>query len=124
MLMILSAQRVDIRGNLIYTEIIMEDLIINEKHEIYLASIAAEAVSSVPGVSSPAESKKHRNVQAYLFENTRVMVDANINIDFGYSVKDVAYSIQTIVKKNIESRTKFTVENVNVNIIGVVMPIN
>ena len=96
----------------------------SEKYEKILASIAGDSIASVGGVSPPVESKRHRNVQAYIFNDNHATVDININIDYGYSVKDVAYNIQTTVKKNIESRTNYIVDNINVNIIGVIMPIS
>ena len=95
-----------------------------DKYENILASLAADSISAIAGVSSPVENRKRRNVQVYVFDGNNATVDVNINVDYGYSVKDVAYHIQTSVKRGIESRTDFVVSNVNVNIIGVIMPIS
>ncbi|MDR3262728.1 MAG: Asp23/Gls24 family envelope stress response protein [Clostridiales bacterium] len=90
-------------------------------NEDIIASLAGAAISDIAGIAPQAGSHEG-HFQIYM-SGDKVFVDVNINAAFGYSVPELAYNIQTKIKKDIERRTKYTVEKVNVNIISVIMPI-
>ena len=52
-------------------------------------------------------------------ENGKAKIDVNIIVEYGTRIPDVAYEIQTRVKKSVENMTGFKVEEVNVHVQGV-----
>ena len=93
------------------------------KGEEIIGSIVSDAVFNMTGVAPLVKSKKMRQLQIYILEDNRVTIDLNLNARYGVSVPDIAYDIQTKVKKEVENKTHFKVDKVNINIISVVMPI-
>ncbi|MDR2090851.1 MAG: Asp23/Gls24 family envelope stress response protein [Clostridiales bacterium] len=92
----------------------------NQAEDI-LASFASVAIGGVNGIA-PLQDKEGGHFQVYI-SNDKVFIDVNVNAGFEYNVPDIAYEIQTRIKKEIERRTKYTVEKVNVNVVGVIMPL-
>ena len=52
-------------------------------------------------------------------ENGKAKIDVNIIVEYGSRIPDVAFEIQTRVKKSVENMTGFKVEEVNVHVQGV-----
>ena len=90
-----------------------------------VATYAAIAVSEVPGVYAMAGGfslggKKNltKGIKVEAGEkNTKI--DVNIIVDYGVRIPEVAFEIQTRVKKSVEAMTGLKVLEVNVHIQGV-----
>ena len=96
-----------------------------------VAVIAGVAVSEVPGVAGMAggfaggisevfSGKKNlaKGIKVEISEkNTKI--DVNIIVEYGTRIPDVAFEIQTRVKKAVESMTGLNVEEINVHVQGV-----
>lgn len=96
-----------------------------------VAVIAGVAVSEVQGVSGMAggfaggitevlSGKKNlaKGIKVDI-EEEKVKIDVNIIVEYGSRIPDVAFEIQTRVKKAVENMTGFKVEEVNVHVQGV-----
>ena len=96
-----------------------------------ISVIAGVAVSEVPGVASMAggfaggitevlSGKKNlaKGIKVEK-ENGKAKIDVNIIVEYGSRIPDVAFEIQTRVKKSVENMTGFKVEEVNVHVQGV-----
>ena len=96
-----------------------------------VAVIAGVAVSEVPGVAqmsggfaggiSEVLSGKKNLSKGIKVESgeKETKIDVNIIVEYGSRIPDVAYEIQTRVKKAVESMTGLKVEEVNVHVQGV-----
>lgn len=96
-----------------------------------VAVIAGVAVSEVPGVASMSggfaggitevlSGKKSLSKGIKVDANEKeVKIDVNIIVEYGTRIPDVAFEIQTRVKKAVESMTGLKVEEVNVHVQGV-----
>ena len=93
-----------------------------------VAVIAGVAVSEVPGVAGMAggfaggisevfSGKKNlaKGIKVEIDEKD-VKIDVNIIVEYGSRIPDVAFEIQTRVKKAVESMTGLNVEEVNVHL--------
>ncbi len=93
--------------------------------------IAGVAVSEVPGVFSMAGSlaggisevlsgKKNfsKGIKVEITEK-EAKIDINIIVEYGIRIPDVAFQIQTKVKKAVEKMTGLNVSTINVNVQGV-----
>ena len=96
-----------------------------------VAIIAGKAVSEVSGVAGMAggfaggitevlSGKKNltKGIKVDLTEKD-VKIDVNIIVEYGTRIPDVAYEIQTKVKKAVETMTGLKVVEVNVHVQGV-----
>ena len=96
-----------------------------------VAVIAGVAVSEVPGVANMAggfaggitevlSGKKNlaKGIKVDVGEK-ETKIDVNIIVEYGTRIPDVAYEIQTKVKKAVETMTGLKVMEVNVHIQGV-----
>ena len=96
-----------------------------------VAVIAGVAVSEVPGVANMAggfaggitevlSGKKNmaKGIKVDVGEK-ETKIDVNIIVEYGTRIPDVAYEIQTKVKKAVETMTGLKVVEVNVHIQGV-----
>lgn len=96
-----------------------------------VAVIAGVAVSEVPGVASMSggfaggisevlSGKKNlsKGIKVEADEKD-VKIDVNIIVEYGSRIPDVAYEIQTRVKKSVENMTGLKVAEVNVHVQGV-----
>ena len=96
-----------------------------------IAVIAGVAVSEVQGVASMSGSfaggitevlsGKKNMAKGIKVEKTdnKAKIDVNIIVEYGSRIPDVAFEIQTRVKKSVENMTGFKVEEVNVHVQGV-----
>ena len=88
------------------------------------------AISEIPGVygmsgalagiTEAISGKKNytKGVKVDINEKT-VKIDVNIIVEYGARIPDVAFEIQTKVKKSVETMTGLKVSEVNVNVQGV-----
>ena len=96
-----------------------------------VAVIAGMAISEIQGVAGMSggfaggisevfSGKKNlsKGVKVDVVEN-RAKIHVNIIVDYGTRIPDIAFEIQTKVKKAVESMTGLSVEEVNVNVQGV-----
>lgn len=96
-----------------------------------VAVIAGVAVSEVQGVfgmsggfaggiSEVLSGKKNlaKGIKVEVIEKT-TKIDVNIIVEYGTRIPDVAYEIQSKVKKAVETMTGLTVTEVNVHVQGV-----
>lgn len=96
-----------------------------------ISVIAGVAVSEVQGVASMAggfaggisqvfSGKKNfsKGIKVDTDEKD-VKIDVNIIVEYGTRIPDVAYEIQTRVKKSVENMTGLKVAEVNVHVQGV-----
>ena len=60
-----------------------------------------------------------KGLKIYISEDNTVAIDADIVIRYGYSVVDVADSVQTAISTAVESTTGVKVTAVNVNVRGI-----
>jgi uncharacterized alkaline shock family protein YloU len=92
-----------------------------------IAMYAGIAISKVRGIYDKAggfkevfKSKKNLTKGIRVENNGKsVKLDVNIIVEYGARIPDVAFEIQTLVKKSIESMTGLIVDEVNVHIQGV-----
>ena len=96
-----------------------------------IAVIAGVAVSEVQGVASMAggfaggitevlSGKKNLSKGIKVdADEKEVRIDVNIIVEYGSRIPDVAYEIQTRVKKSVENMTGLKVSEVNVHVQGV-----
>ena len=95
-----------------------------------VATYAGIAVSEVQGVYSMSggfagitealSGKKNfsKGIKVEVTEKS-AKIDVNIVVEYGARIPDVAFEIQSIVKKSVESMTGLKVEEVNVHVQGV-----
>ena len=96
-----------------------------------IAVIAGVAVSEVEGVAGMSGSfaggisevlsgKKNlaKGIKVDI-NDQKAKLDINIIVEYGARIPDVAYEIQTRVKKSVETMSGLTVEEVNVHVQGV-----
>ncbi len=95
-----------------------------------IATYAGIAVSEVSGVYGMAgtfsgftealSGKKNyaRGIKVDIIDG-KVKVDVNIIVEYGARIPDVAFDIQTRVKKSVETMTGLKILEVNVNVQGV-----
>ena len=100
--------------------------------EDVVATIVAHALAEVEGVGSLGTkpgigvadfaSKKNWNksLKILIAEDNTLNIDCTVMVSFGYSVVDVAAAVQAAVTTNVESMTGVKVNEVNVNICGIV----
>ena len=95
-----------------------------------IATYAGIAISEVAGVytmggafagiTEAISGKKNfaKGIKVDVEEN-KVKIDVNIIVEYGARIPDVAFDIQTKVKKSVEAMTGLKVLEVNVNVQGV-----
>lgn len=107
-----------------------EEYVINISDDV-VTTIAGIAVADIPGVAEMAggfaggiqevlSGKKNfsKGIKTDIDGND-VKIDVNIIVNYGVRIPDVAFDIQTKVKKSVENMTGLNVEEVNVHVQGV-----
>ena len=107
-----------------------EEYVINISDDV-VTTIAGIEVADIPGVAEMAggfaggiqevlSGKKNfsKGIKADIDGND-VKIDVNIIVNYGVRIPDVAFDIQTKVKKSVENMTGLNVEEVNVHVQGV-----
>lgn len=99
--------------------------------EDVVAAIVEHAVSEVEGVacitSKPVadfadlieKMNRGKGMKILIHEDNTLTIDCNVNIHYGYSVVDIAASVQSSVCSAVESMTGVKVNSVNVNVCGI-----
>ena len=75
---------------------------------------------TLAGITEAISGKKNfaKGIKVDVDEN-KVKIDVNIIVEYGARIPDVAFDIQTKVKKSVEAMTGLKVLEVNVNVQGV-----
>jgi uncharacterized alkaline shock family protein YloU len=88
-----------------------------------IALCRVEGASNIGGRSDRREdARKRKNLSKGIkaeVEKENIILDLDVSIDFGKNFNDVSKEIQREVKKAVESMTGWTVEAVNVDVVGV-----
>ena len=99
-----------------------------------VATIAGVAISEVIGANRingffdgiaeafKTKNKEGKGIKVDIKEN-KCRIDANIIVDFGTRIPEVAFEIQTRVKKSVEAMTGLEVREVNVHVQGINMDV-
>jgi uncharacterized alkaline shock family protein YloU len=94
-----------------------------------VTSMAAIAASSIKGVyiaksgvmvgitSIFSRNDYSRGIKVDINENT-VVLDININVEYGSNLNEIARQVQTAVKNEIETMTELSVSAVNVRVVN------
>ena len=115
---------------------LVENILNEEEDNINIAeevitTIAGIAVSEISGVAEMAggiaggitevlSGKKNLSKGIKVdADEKEVRIDVNIIVEYGSRIPDVAYEIQTRVKKSVENMTGLKVSEVNVHVQGV-----
>ena len=96
-----------------------------------IAGVAANVVQGVAemtggfagGISEILSGKKNysKGIKVNINEST-VIIDVNIIVEYGARIPNVAFEIQKRVKTAVENMTGLNVEEVNVHVQGVALP--
>ena len=81
--------------------------------------VAGMSLGFVDGVSEMFGKKKHSKGVKVDIDGDSVVIDIYVIVAYGVRIPDVAWSIQTSVKANVENMTGLTVKSVNINVQGV-----
>lgn len=109
----------------------------NEKHDSkdliidpeVIASIVAMEIDKMKNVDTVGnifgaftnKNKSNKGIKVELNEN-KVKIDVNVNVDYGIRIPDIAFEIQSKLKKQVEELTGFLVNEVNVHVQGIKDP--
>ncbi|HEU68900.1 MAG TPA: Asp23/Gls24 family envelope stress response protein [Candidatus Acetothermia bacterium] len=92
-----------------------------------IATIAGLAATEVAGVAPPKGGTMPRGeaarrlVEVELSED-RVKLALKVGVVYGHAVQEVAQSLQTKIKAEVEKMTALSVDEVNVEVVRVVFP--
>lgn len=81
--------------------------------------VAGMSLGFVDGVSEMFGKKKYSKGVKVEIDGDSVVIDIYVIVAYGVRIPDVAWSIQTSVKSNVENMTGLTVQAVNINVQGV-----
>ena len=88
-----------------------------ENGSIQISEDVVASVAAMAGVKSVA-----KGIRVTSDKEGRIFVDCNVVANFGYSVFELAKTVQEAVKSSLESVTGLCVGRVNVNICGIALP--
>lgn len=108
-------------GNIEYGSVNISDDVL-----ITMAGIATSTINGVStvqtgvvgGITNLFSRKNYSKGIKIDVNDGNVVVDININVDYGLNINNLAREVQSAVKKEIESKTDFTVSVVNVHIVS------
>ncbi len=96
-----------------------------------ISTIAAVAVAEIDGantmngaLSGIAEifGKKNYTKGIKVTPGEQLTIDVNIVVDYGAKIHEVAWNVQSNVKKSVELMSGLEIEKVNVHVVGVEQP--
>ncbi len=96
-----------------------------------ISTIAAVAVAEIDGantmngaLSGIAEifGKKNYTKGIKVTSGEQLTIDVNIIVDYGAKIHEVAWNVQSNVKKSVELMSGLEIEKVNVHVVGVEQP--
>ena len=94
-----------------------------------IAGLAASEVEGIAGMTLGfvdginqilGSNKKYAKGVKIELDGKKVIVDLYVNVKYGVRIPDVAWSAQNAVKKSVENMTGLEVQNVNVNVQGII----
>ena len=85
-----------------------------------ISQVASTAVLEVEGIANMASHFTRKKGITLKMENGRVHINVEIAVIGGTKIQDVAQNVQNKVKNAIETMTGFTVDEVNVNVTGLI----
>ena len=94
-----------------------------------IAGLAASEVEGIAGMTLGfvdginkmlGSSKKYAKGVKIELDGKKVIVDLYVNVKYGVRIPDVAWSAQKAVKESVENMTGLEVQNVNVNVQGII----
>lgn len=99
------------------------DLIIDPE---VIASIVAMEIDKMQNVNTvgnifgafTSKNKANKGIKVELNDG-KAKIDVNINVDYGMRIPDIAFEIQSKLKKQVEDMTGFLVNEVNVHVQGI-----
>lgn len=100
----------------------------NNKIEILpdvIAAIVTEELKQIKEVEKASSfldtfgNKNSKGIKVEIKQDKKVKVDINILVEYGARIPDVAFIIQTNVKKSVENMTALVVEEVNIHVQGI-----
>ena len=89
--------------------------------EVYaeiIADIASRAAAEIEGAELLG---KDNDVHAYVKSDNTVDIDIYLNILYGYNIPDTVCKVQIAIKKAIEKETCYTVGEVNVSVVSIIV---
>lgn len=98
--------------------------------EVYaeiIADIASRAAAEIEGAEllgkNPDKLRiiKDNDVHAYVKSDNTVDIDIYLNILYGYNIPDTVCKVQIAIKKAIEKETFYTVGEVNVSVVSIIV---
>lgn len=98
--------------------------------EVYaeiIADIASRAAAEIEGAEllgkNPDKSRiiKDNDVHAYVKSDNTVDIDIYLNFLYGYNIPDTVCKVQIAIKKAIEKETCYTVGEVNVSVVSIIV---
>lgn len=98
--------------------------------EVYaeiIADIASRAAAEIEGAEllgkNPDKARiiKDNDVHAYVKSDNTVDIDIYLNILYGYIIPDTVCKVQIAIKKAIEKETCYTVGEVNVSVVSIIV---
>lgn len=92
---------------------------ISEEVVASIASMAIRDVDGVYGLHAGNAKKNTKSIRLVISEDDEISIDCYLVVLYGYSVIEVAKSVQEAVTSMVESTTGHKVRNVNVNISGI-----
>lgn len=98
----------------------------NKNILLSIVTLAAKEVSGVAGLVENFSYTKwlSRNSNggvkiSYFNNNTKIVIDVYLTIQYGYKVNDVSARVQENIKSSVNSMLNIDVEAVNIHIIGI-----
>ena len=86
--------------------------------EVYAEIEGAELLGKNPDKSRII---KDNDVHAYVKSDNTVDIDIYLNILYGYNIPDTVCKVQIAIKKAIEKETCYTVGEVNVSVVSIIV---
>ncbi len=96
-----------------------------------ISTIATVAISEIEGVScvngtfsefAQKLGKKNFGKGIKVTSGEELVLDVNIEVEYGVKIPEVAWNVQDNVKKSVELMSGLCVEKVNVHVVGVIQP--
>lgn len=96
-----------------------------------ISTIAAVAVAEVDGANTLSGSlsgiaeifgKKNFTKGIKVTSGEHITIDVNITVDYGAKIHEVAWNVQSNVKKSVELMSGLEIDKVNVHVVGVEQP--
>ena len=96
-----------------------------------ISTIATVAISEIDGVScvngtfselAQKLGKKNFGKGIKVTSGEELVLDVNVEVEYGVKIPEVAWNVQDNVKKSVELMSGLSVGKVNVHVVGVIQP--